>query len=442
MDDKPPKAPHETFPAVLAVPAVEETDANPGGQHAREGQPTTKPPWSLFEDVLSDLVRTSPQGSTVEWWRLERSLPEYGAAYPLLFPTDELAKYLEDDFQGILKAPVPKSIVALRRILIDIVPKRVGRFPVDSGIYQEMPPHAEVREVRIFPNQPPVEVKHLPPGLPFSPDLVGGIDQGDVDVVHRTMNTDGAPLGFRSDEPLCYAWIALQYFAINTGTLGWNYDVCGAPGNLRYGYLPPETVTKIANRLRKYGAPSMLFLCANGALAQLGRKEIRERRRAGDEEFEEAERWANQLKSTLMELTSPPRPDEGDRVLVKAYRARRLLMAPGVLPRVAIPRAAEALQLTEPLRNLIGRIDTIMDYVRRMQQEQEEILRLEGLRPGTMHADLLRRAFLAVRDLIPVARSGRGRPRSEVNELFGLWGVEVKKDTLNRWIREEGSVGR
>lgn len=442
MDDKPPKARHETFPAVIAVPAVNEADTKPGGQHARDGQPTTKAPWSLSEDVLSDLVRTSPQGSTVEWWRIENSLPEYGAAYPLLFPTDELEKYLEDDFQGILKAPVPKSIAELRRILTDIVPKRVDRFPVDSGMHQEMPPHAAVREVQIFPNQPPVEVKHLPPGLPFPPDLVGGIDQADVDVVHRTMNTVGAPLSFRSDEPLCYAWIALQYFAINTGTLGWKYDACGAPGNLHYGYLRPETVAEIAKRLRGYGSPSMLFLCANGACAQLGREEIRERRRAGDEEFEETERWANQLKSTLMELISPPRPDEGERVLVKAYRVRRLLMAPGVLPRVAIPRNAEALQLTEPLTNLIGRIDAIMDHARRMQQEQEDILRSEGLRPGTTHADLLRRAFLAVRDLIPVARSGRGRPRSEVNELFGLWGVEVKKDTLNRWIREEASVGR
>ena len=111
-------------------------------------------------------------------------------------------------------------------------------------------------------------MKHLPPGLPFPSDLVESITQDDIDMLCQTMHTDMFPLGFHSAEPLCYAWIALQYFAVNAGAIGMSYDICGTPGNLHHGFLNPETATEISRRLRSYAedgvrTPAIFFLCAN-----------------------------------------------------------------------------------------------------------------------------------------------------------------------------------
>lgn len=145
MDEKVPPARHPVAPAVFAVPKEDEQGAPSDLQQGDE-------PWPLLEAVLSDFVRASPHGLMADWPRLSQWLPETGSAYPLLFPTDELVRYVADDFQAIIKTPLPQSIGDLRAVLKDVVPDCVNRFMANSGIFQRLPPHATVRRSTTQPS--------------------------------------------------------------------------------------------------------------------------------------------------------------------------------------------------------------------------------------------------------------------------------------------------
>ena len=339
----------------------------------------------------------------------------------VLFPQLELTRYLEDDIRLHFGEPLPQSISDLRRVLVEVAPQRlvVGRFYPTFGC------------------------------IPYPPELLADIEQQDVDVLHQTVHTENNPLEFESNDPLCYAWVAMQYFDITQEasfefamSRRWNLPTSS------YDPPPPESVKEINRLLRDYKkegvrVPALFFLCAHGALMQRGFIGMRNRLSHTRHELNGVASWmerARQAFGEVLEETTDVEDDVRDRATEDLWPepSLRTLTLPGDIPRKALGREIERLQLRAPLEleQLTKSIGVISQRVREMDAEQDRIARAIGLKQHSKYADALSRAFLAIRDLISAARPGKRRPRKEVRELLGLWGADVSEQASKHWIEE------
>ena len=142
----------------------------------------------LAEDIVDDLTEDTPYGRMIERRRLFESIPRLRPRFSMeqfIFPAgdEDISRLVLDEFQGDLATDdVPQSIDDLRRILSDVVPQRL----------------------------------FLTVEQPFPPSIVADVRQEDIDLLYSVVCASGFALPFASSDPICFAWIALQYFAANT----------------------------------------------------------------------------------------------------------------------------------------------------------------------------------------------------------------------------------
>lgn len=258
---------------------------------------SAKNPWAaLVDEILSGLVQDDYWGPDVDRRDLEKFLPPRPNPYtqpPFLFPQlDELSQYLADDFRAHFDAPtLPQSIHDLQRLLSEGTPNRLFHWINDGEL--EMPTDWESRVSNSE--------------LPFPSGLVADIQQCDVNILYETAWAEGSP-GFERDAPLCYAWVAMQYYAVNAACSSKDllFDVCGAPSTMAYQWLAPNRVNEINETLNQYSAaevrdPAVFFLCAYASLMQSVLLTLRgqAQRQQARKDLNEAKKWATGLQEYL-----------------------------------------------------------------------------------------------------------------------------------------------
>jgi len=350
---------------------------------------------------------------------------------PFLSQPGEMRQFLEREFYAQSQIPPPQNIEELRRIFAEIEPHECL---MSAGFGFE----------RVSP---------------FPTHLVRDIQQADVDVVHGTIAKDFDTLGFESSEPLCYSWLAMEYYNINRAVeRQWHVEEYGLPFPARYQEVSPEDVGNINNLLARYAAegisvPAVFFISAHGALMQAGIQDLRDRKTQADSDLEGVTRWVQGLKKTITELLegtsgpdSWPAPIPGGGIVPpgtfvgfwSVHSAKRQLMAPGNLPMVAIASELSSLGLREPLEKLLFKIEGIMDQVVVMEQDQGDYVeKIVGLKQGSRHVQPLKTAFIALREVIDAGRPGKRGARKELRDLLGWWGAEVSEHASNIWVRQE-----
>jgi len=410
-------------------------------------------PNSLVDELMSKLEFMTSGGPMVNLRALELELPQQSfatrQAYP--FPRGELPRYLGAELKAYLRVePLPQSVEELRQVLVHNVPLAWQSFL--AGLDEDF--------------HPPVE-------MPFPSDLVAGISQRDINDLHLAANIEAAPLGFDASDPLCYGWVAMQYFAVNlacawpAGAGSPPLDLCGLPSDTGHRCLPAESVAAINRLLTSCSddirTPALFFLCSYAALMESSWEAIKDNRDKADDDLIRSIAWAHRMQDTIRDLLVEPDPNPT--TMMRAHRARRLLAAPSSYLRLAVTREVnELLQIDlkheslqqllsckfdeslgelvstrrESLEYLLVRVDEIIDQAKQNAAEQKEVLASHGIVQRSRTLNVVRACALAIREVLSEGSvKGRGKPRKPVLQLLATWGVSsISDDSFDQLIRQ------
>jgi len=391
---------------------------------------------SLVDELMCELEVMVPElGLMVDqqaFYKVLASKPWFTRA-PYPFPRGELKRYLADELQTHLGVPPPSSIRELREVLVQVAPERIELFLARRFGKDEVPQQ-----------------------LPFSGSLLADIEQQDVDVLHRAMDVESAPLGFGRTDPLCYGWLALHYFSVNVACacpmsrerpadMVGAFDLCGAPSVVGHRRLPPMNVDKINQLLLEYSresirSPALFFLGAHAGLMQSSVEVIRNSRKYANRDMRRVISWARNVQKTIRDLLFVE-PIHASSVIHRR-RARRILAGASSYPPIVITRAIE--ELREPLEQLDQSVDETIEDAKRIAKEQD-VVASKGLGRRGDYPEIVQRCALAIGDVMAAGPKARGKARKPVKpvlELLELWGATVNATAFHKWRSKSRSSRR